>query len=655
MGPKRPAVVVVAVAAYLLLAAGLWIHVWTGDPAATAGCGCGDSALTVWFLEWPAYALAHGLNPLYSNALFHPVGVNLLSNTGTLALGVPLAPITWLAGPVATLAVASTLVPVASATAAYFLVARWTRWAPAAFVAGLLYGFSPFVVDNLAGGHLNVASLFVLPLIAGRLDELLVRQSGRPVRTGLALGLLVVVQFFLSTEILVVAVVGAAIAVVALVAVGLARDPADVGRRARRALPGLGVAAVVAVVVLAYPTWYDLAGPAHLAGPVWPSIGTFDRYGPANLVVPHPGVWWQNTLSLWGYFGPAPPAEVYLGAGVVAVAVVGLVANRRDRRLWVLGTVALLTAALAMGTGGDPWAPWRLFRALPLLDDVIQGRFIVVTMLCLAAMVGVTADRAWAATHRRGGVTRRAPAHSTGVHRPAATASGVTGRRRAGGVAGRLAAAVVPVGLLAAALVPTLVALAPAVPLTTQTVRTPTWLADAARYTSPDSVLLVYPPPFSGVQSAMAWQATAGMPYLQVGGGGPQGVPSRAGAAKAGMEVLDSLSLGLGPEPTGTAAQLRSVRSALATWGVDTVVVPRQVGPPLIGRGRDAAYAAGFFTAVLGRTPRVQADAWVWTGVSRSPPTLAIGPTVLLDCWAASRQAPVPSPAIPACVLAARR
>ncbi|HVX20524.1 MAG TPA: hypothetical protein VHB02_04185 [Acidimicrobiales bacterium] len=623
--------VAAAVGAYLLLAVGLWVHVWTGNPAATASCGCGDSALTMWFLEWPAHALAHGLNPLYSDALFHPVGVNLLSNTGVLAIGVSLAPVTWLAGPVATLAVASTVVPAASATAAYFLVARWTRWAPAAFVAGLLYGFSPFVVDNVAGGHLNVASLFVLPLIAGRLDQLLVRQSGRPVRTGLALGLLVVVQFFLSTEILLIAAVGAGLAVAVLAAVGVAGDPADVVRRVRWALPGLAVAAAVAVGVLAYPTWYGLAGPAHLSGQVWPSIATFDHYGPGDLLVPHPGTWWQNTLSLWGYFGPAPPAEVYLGAGAVAVAVAGLVAFRRDGRLWLFGAVGLGTAALSLGTAGRPWAPWRLFQSLPLLDDVIQGRFVVVTLLCVAVMVGITVDRAWAATHR-----------------------GAAGGRRRPGRA--VAAAVVPVGLVAVALVPSAVAMAPAVPLTTQAVQAPRWLAQADRYTSPDDVLLVYPPPFSGVQSAMAWQATAGLPYLQAGGGGPQGLPSRAGAARAGMEVLDALSSGFSPsEPTGTAAELRSVRAALRTWGVGTVVVPRQVGPPLIGQGRDAAYAAGFFTAVLGRTPRIQADAWVWTDVARSPPPLAVGPTTLLRCWGAGRRAPVPSPVVPACVAAAGR
>ena len=97
---------------------------WTTHPTATATCGCGDPALFMWFLEWPAYALAHGHNPFYSTAMFHPGGINLLSNTSVLAIGVPLAPVTWLFGPVATLNVAQTLAPVLSALSTFWLLRR---------------------------------------------------------------------------------------------------------------------------------------------------------------------------------------------------------------------------------------------------------------------------------------------------------------------------------------------------------------------------------------------------------------------------------------------------------------------------------------------------------------------------------------------------
>ncbi|HEV3132733.1 MAG TPA: hypothetical protein VGY51_12295, partial [Acidimicrobiales bacterium] len=110
-----------AAAGYLFVSLIVWWHVWTGNPTTVTTCGCGDSSLFTWFLEWPAYALSHGHNPLYSTALFHPTGVNLLSNTAEVGIGVVLAPVTWLFGPVATLNVALTLSPVLSALAMYVL------------------------------------------------------------------------------------------------------------------------------------------------------------------------------------------------------------------------------------------------------------------------------------------------------------------------------------------------------------------------------------------------------------------------------------------------------------------------------------------------------------------------------------------------------
>ena len=100
-----------------------------------------------------------------------------------LAVGIPLAPVTWLFGPVATLNVASTLGPALSALAMFWLLRRWVRWTPAAFVGGLVFGFSPFVFVNLAGGHLMTGVLVLVPLMVGCLDELLVRQRHSPAVT----------------------------------------------------------------------------------------------------------------------------------------------------------------------------------------------------------------------------------------------------------------------------------------------------------------------------------------------------------------------------------------------------------------------------------------------------------------------------------------
>jgi len=95
---------------YLTLSVVIWWHVWSA-PTVTATSINGDPALFLWYLEWPAYALAHGANPFFSTAMFHPGGVNLLANTSVLGIGIPLAPLTWAFGPVLTLNVALTSAP----------------------------------------------------------------------------------------------------------------------------------------------------------------------------------------------------------------------------------------------------------------------------------------------------------------------------------------------------------------------------------------------------------------------------------------------------------------------------------------------------------------------------------------------------------------
>ncbi len=254
---------------YLLLAVLVWWHVWTSHPTSTTVCGCGDTSQFTWFLAWPAYAIAHGLNPLYSTAMGYPHGVNLLANTSEVALGVMLAPITWAFGPIATLNVALTLAPALSGLAMFALLRRWTSWSPAAFVGGLLYGFSPMVLSNFESAHLNVTMLIVPPLVVACLDELVVRQRGRPIATGALLGVLLAVQFFIGTEYLAIMVLFGAIGLAFVTLYSRVKLPQVFEEQAPFAVRGIKAAAVTAVVLLAYPAWFALFGPASLPGPIW--------------------------------------------------------------------------------------------------------------------------------------------------------------------------------------------------------------------------------------------------------------------------------------------------------------------------------------------------------------------------------------------------
>ncbi len=349
---KRPADFV-AGAVYLLVAVGLWWHVWSGGPASVTTCGCGDAARFLWFFEWPVYAIGHGHSVFYSQWLFHPTGINLLDDTSVLGLGILLGPVTALFGPVAGMNVALTLAPTLSALSAFALLRRWVTWWPAAFFGGLIYGFSPFVVTELALNQLNIAFLAVPPLVVMALDELLVRQRRSPVRVGRGAGRPLRDRVLHQHR-------GA----------GHHRRLCRPGRRlgggGRRHSPTRGAApasglrpsghgrrrCAATAVVLAYPLWFLLRGPAHLNGPIWSNGTSFSEYGTSLWSFWRPGgLGTVRGLSLrfGGYQGPLLPGLGYLGTGVVVVAVVGLVIWRRDGRLVLFG---------ALGRGGRRPFPW---------------------------------------------------------------------------------------------------------------------------------------------------------------------------------------------------------------------------------------------------------------------------------------------------------
>lgn len=275
-------ILLLATGLYLVLGVGLWWSVWSTHPTAVTTCGCGDAARFLWFFRWPAFALAHGHNIFYSTWLFHPGGINLLDDTSVVALGVVLAPVTWLWGPVASMNMALTLAPALSALAMFVLLRRWVRWTPAALLGGLVYGFSPFMITELALNQINIAFLAIPPLIVLVLADMLVTQIRTPWRNGLVLAGLVVVQFFISTEVLLLSALAAVVGVASLTVWARYRHPDELTIRLRPALAGMGTTVATAAVVLAYPMWFLLAGPAHLVGPIW-SYGATSQIGRAHV------------------------------------------------------------------------------------------------------------------------------------------------------------------------------------------------------------------------------------------------------------------------------------------------------------------------------------------------------------------------------------
>lgn len=146
------------------------------------GKNLGDPGQCIWFLSWLPHALASGHNPVSTNAIWAPAGMNL-SWTTWLPLEALIAwPITAVLGPVASynfLALVS--LPLAAWSA--FVLCRHVSgswWA--ALVGGYLFGFSGYMLYYLWTGDLNLIAVFPIPLAVYAVVR--AYEGGLPTRAG---------------------------------------------------------------------------------------------------------------------------------------------------------------------------------------------------------------------------------------------------------------------------------------------------------------------------------------------------------------------------------------------------------------------------------------------------------------------------------------
>ncbi len=620
-GRAGPGPWIVSLATYLALSVVLWWQVWSGGPAGHMTCLCGDPGQTVWFLRWAEFAVVHGHDPLLSHAVQVPDGVNVLANNSELLVGLVLAPLTWAAGPVVSFNVAMTLTPVLTALAGAAVCRRFTGWA-AAWLGGLIFGFSPFVVGSLPVGHLGVALLALPALQFLCLHELVARQGGSARRWGALLGLLTVAEFFVSTEMLAASVLLAGLFLGVLAAAGA------IGRRGwwqarwRHAGQGLVVALAVAIVGLAGPAWFAEAGPRHFTGAVWPFVAVLGNPWASFFVIP-PG---SDRPSLFnrfgGYGGPVGPPLAYVGPWLLGVVGAGLVLLRRVAVAWLAAGVVLVAGVLSLGARLLPegrlsswWLPWRLFQHVPLVENIAPLRLMALGYLFIGLVVALAVDQALE------------PAGP--IRRPAAW--------RVAAVA-MAAAAVIPIGV------------GYRVPFTTTRAVVPAWFAREGPRLRGDPVLLVLPYDGSRESNAMAWQAVDDMTFRLVGAyakvPGSNGTVQYAGPPGSAAASLSLLSVPTGPEPAATPRVLAALVAEIRRDRVSEVVVTQTTM-------RDPAFAAGFVTAALGVAPVVEDGAWVWTHAERDPGPLAVDPGAVEACRTRlGRTAYRRLASLPACVLA---
>lgn len=204
---------------YVLLGVGyLLVSLWLqrrvlADPGGLLiGHVTADADMFSWWIHWFPFAVTHGENPLVTDWMHWPYGLNALWNTAVPLLALALAPVTLVAGSVTAFNVGLILGPVVSGlvlvAALGPYVGRTGRGWAARGIAGALYAFSPFHLAHTIAGHLNLTWSLLPPLLLLLAHHLFARGPlRRPWTVGAVAGLALVGQLVLYTQTLAIGVI----------------------------------------------------------------------------------------------------------------------------------------------------------------------------------------------------------------------------------------------------------------------------------------------------------------------------------------------------------------------------------------------------------------------------------------------------------------
>jgi len=363
------------------------------------GSGTPDQVQQIWFLKWAQYALWHGHNPFYSPFLNHPVGINLLANTSMLALGSVFSPLTAWFGPVVTWNILIRLAVVLSAFSMCLVLRRWTTWWPAAFVGGMLYGFSAYFTVY-GGGYVFLVFVPIPPLILLLLHEIVVRQRWRSRRVGVLLGAAVAVQYFVSAEILAATALMAGLGCV----IYIVAKRRSLGSGYAYIRTAITYAFTVGAVLLVGPVLFMLFGTGHISGFPQLAGGPGDLLGsivPGTYQALNP----SSTSSVWTQFNSYfYSATLYLGIPLVIVLTAIVVWQRKCGLILFAALMALISFVLSLGSKlyvdqhdtGIP-LPFLGLAHLPIFDGIVATRFSLFTNLFVAIIFAVGLDRSFRA------------------------------------------------------------------------------------------------------------------------------------------------------------------------------------------------------------------------------------------------------------------
>ncbi|GAB4116745.1 MAG: hypothetical protein Fur005_35510 [Roseiflexaceae bacterium] len=146
-----------------------------------------DSYQHIWHQWWVAEALTHGKNPFFTDLLYYPEGIDLFWQTLGFTQGLVALPITLTLGSVAGVNFTVLSSFIIGGYTVFLLGRRLSGSVIAGLVAGTIYVLSPYHLQKMSEGSIELTSIHWLPMYVWALDALLEKPSWRRVLLSAAL------------------------------------------------------------------------------------------------------------------------------------------------------------------------------------------------------------------------------------------------------------------------------------------------------------------------------------------------------------------------------------------------------------------------------------------------------------------------------------
>ena len=344
-----------------------------------------DPNFYIWAWRWWPYAVTHWTNPLYTNQLMAPQGVNLAWATTSPTAALFMWPVTAVWGAIVSFNLTLLLAPPASAWAAFVATRRLTGKFWAALPAGVIYGFNVYTIDHEISGQPNLSVNLLLPLMV-YLAVLWWQGSLRRVGYVIWMMIAFALEFYTFLE---------AFAQMTLVfAVAFLIGFAVAGREYR-----LKVARLAGWTTLAYLGGIVLASPyLRYALQNYPTslVRGQDHFSMdmSGLILPRDDrVWgpaWLHTAS-----GHDIAASTYLGVPLLLMLILLAILSWRNRLVRLLAILFIVIIALAAGPnlivdGNHLFTlPWGNLWTLPFFRSAEPVRLILFGYLLFSIVIAL--------------------------------------------------------------------------------------------------------------------------------------------------------------------------------------------------------------------------------------------------------------------------